>query len=119
MLNYGGERAIELALQVGRTYQSQFLPRDTIVRAGDMGAVLSLMAELYRITADDEWLQAALHHATDAMELFFDAPLPRMAHGRSHYESQQGSSVLVHSLARLAFILEGKDLHGGLSKAMA
>ncbi len=119
LLKYGDHRAEDIAIEAGRTYQTSFLPRDTIVRAGDMGAVLSLMGELYRITGSDEWLQAALHHATDAMELFFDAPLPRMAHGRSHYEAQQGSSVLVHSLARLAFISEGKSLQGGLSQALS
>ncbi len=109
------DRALDLALKASTGYQSEPMRRDLIVRAGDPGLVIALCTELHRRTEDAVWLDAAMLHATDAMELYFDLPLPRMSTGRNHYEAQQGSSVLVHSLARLALHAEGRDLLGGLA----
>jgi hypothetical protein len=114
----GDERGRAMALAAAEVYKESFLPRDTIVRAGDPGAVIGLLAECYRLTNDETWLNVALAHATEALELFFDAPLPRMAHGRQHYEAQQGSSILVHSLARLVCIGKGYACEGGLARPL-
>lgn len=105
--------------QAARGYQQSFIPRDVIVRAGDPAAVIALTSELYRLTGEQVWLEAALQHATDALELYFDCPLPRMSTGRKHYEAQQGSSALVHALARLVLIAEGKPCLGGLAHPLA
>jgi hypothetical protein len=115
----GDDRGLALAERCAAIYRKSFLPRDLIVRAGDLGAVIGLTTELYRITGEQGWLDVALAHATNAMELFFDSPLPRAAWGRRHYESQQGSSVLVHALARLVLVARGKDCPGGLERPMA
>jgi len=111
-------KGIELVMRAARGYLESFIPRDVIVRAGDPGAVIALTGEMYRLTGDQVWLDAALQHATDAMELYFDCPLPRMSTGRKHYESQQGSSALVHALARLVLIAEGRECVGGLARPM-
>ena len=108
------ERGLEVAVRTAQVYKTERMARDLIVRAGDPGLVIGLCTELYRITGGDSWLDAALMHATDAMELYLDLPLPRMSTGRSHYESQQGSSILVHALARLALVAEGEAPEGGL-----
>lgn len=113
----GDSRGLEMAVKAAEVYKRERIARDLIVRAGDPGLVIGLCTELYRLTEQQEWLDTALIHATDAMELFMDLPLPRMSTGRSHYESQQGSSVLVHALARLALIAEGEDPQGGLKEA--
>ncbi len=113
----GDARGLDLAVRAAGVYKSDRMARDLIVRAGDPGLVIGLCTELYRLTEEREWLDAALMHATDAMELYFDLPLPRMSTGRSHYEPQQGSSVLIHALARLALIAEGEELKGGLKEA--
>jgi len=115
----GDERGLALAERCAGIYKASFLPRDTIVRAGDIGAVIGFTTELHRLTGKQEWLDCALAHATDAMELFLDSPLPRVAWGRSHYEAQQGSSGLVHALARLVCVAEGKDCLGGLASPMS
>jgi hypothetical protein len=107
--------AMELVEPAAAVYLKSFIPREQIVRARDPGNVIALMTEFYRRTGERKWLDAAMRHATDALELFFDCPLPRMSLGRRHYESQQGSSELVHSLARLAFVAEGSKLAGGLT----
>lgn len=114
----GDNRGEETGLRAAESYLDSFIPRNTIVRAGDPAAVIALCTEAYRLGRDEKFLTAALTHATDAMELYFDSPLPRMATGRNHYESQQGSSDLVHSLARLYLIAEGKECLGGLADPM-
>lgn len=115
----GDERGAELAVRVAEAYKDSFMPRDLIVRAGDIGSVISLLGEVARVTQSDEWLTVAMSHATDAMELYFDSPMPRCSTGRAHYESQQGSSVLVHALARLILIADGHACEGGLDEPAA
>lgn len=110
------QRGIELVHRAALPYQTQFLPREQIVRAGDPGLVIGLCTELYLATEEKAWLEAAFSHATDALELFFDCPLPKVALGRQHYEAQQGSSILVHALARLYLVAEGQELVGGLAQ---
>ena len=110
----GDERGLELAVRAADVYRTDRMARDLIVRAGDPGLVMGLCTELYLQTQEEIWLDAALLHATDAMELYLDLPLPRMSTGRSHYESQQGSSILVHALARLSLIAGGETPEGGL-----
>lgn len=100
-------------------YLTSFLPRDQIVRARDPANVIAVTTEMARITGEDRWMEAALLHATEALELYFDCPLPRMSTGRSHYEAQQGSGDLVHALARLALLADGKIPRGGLAGAIA
>lgn len=112
----GDDRGKEIVTTVSQAYKEQFIPREQILRAGDPGAVIELLGELFRTTQDWEWLDTAMVHATDAMELYLDCPLPRCALGRTHYEAQQGSSVLVHALSRLYLLAEGKKLSGGLAE---
>lgn len=115
----GDDRGLAFAARAAEVYKTSMVPRDVIIRAGDPGSVIALVGELYRLTGDAAWLDAAMLHATDALELYFDCPLPRMSLGRNHYESQQGSSILVHALARLVMVAEGKPCVGGLEQAMA
>lgn len=109
---------IELVLRGARVYLDSDVPRDLMMRAGDPGAAIALVTECYRRTNESEWLDAALRLATQSLELYFDAPLPRAAIGRAYYESQQGSSVLVHALARLVLVAEGEACVGGLERPM-
>jgi hypothetical protein len=113
----GDDRGLSTVERAARVYHDQRLPRDVIVRAGDPGAVIALAGELHRLTGEARWLDTALVHATDAMELYFDSPLPRVALGRRHYEAQQGSGDLVRALARLVLIAEGRECVGGLMAA--
>jgi hypothetical protein len=112
----GDERGFELVERGMAVYADSLLPSDTIVRAGDPGAVIAMLTECLLRRPHGPWRERALLHATVVMERFFDAPLPRMAQGRSHYEAQQGSGVLIHSLARLICVEQGYDLCGGLAK---
>lgn len=115
----GDDRGIEQVLRCAKVYQQESIPRDLMMRAGDPGAAIAIVSECYRRTGDNAWLDAALSLATEALELYFDAPLPRAALGRAYYEPQQGSSELVHALARLVLIADGIECVGGLERPRA
>ena len=74
------------------------------VRAANVGAVLALFGDLYDLTGEDRWLSAGLDLGGTAVEVFFDAPLPRAAAATDHYESQLGPGFLIHGLARIALL---------------
>ena len=76
------------------------------VRAANVGAVLGLFGDLYDLTGEDRWLSAGLDLGETAIDVFFDAPLPRAAASTDHYESQLGPGFLIHGLARIALLAE-------------
>ena len=70
----GDERGLELALRGAACYHDNPLPRDLMMRAGDPGAAIALVTECYRRTNDARWMDTALSLATEALEVYFDAP---------------------------------------------
>jgi len=74
------------------------------IRAGNVGSVLGLFADLYDLTGNDRWLDAGRGLAGKAIDVYFDAALPRAAASVDHYESQLGPAFLLYNLARLALL---------------
>ena len=103
------ERLLRWAEAVGGSYLDESFPSDVAVPAMDAGLALGLLADLYDITGEPSWLAAGLKLAADLIETYLDADLPRGAAGIDWYESQMGPSFLLHGLARIAMLAEGRE----------
>ena len=109
------EDLIAFASAVGRSAAAEAAEAlkkdDTSVR--DAGQYLSLLLELHVITADPQWMAWWRRDAAAAADMFLDAGLPRIAVGRTHYESQQLPGHSLRALAR-GHLLEtaGVDIGG-------
>ncbi len=97
-------RLLEWAEAVGRAYAREALPQNVAVPAMDAGLGLGLLAELYAISRDKNWLEAGLTLAESLIACYFDAVLPRGAAGIDWYDAQMGPSFLLHGLARIALL---------------
>lgn len=104
----GDARLLDWAAAVGRCYAHQPLPEGVAVPAMDAGLGLGLLADLYDITEEPPWLEAALGLAGALVDGYMDAELPRGALGIDWYESQMGPSFLLHGLARTALLAGGR-----------
>jgi hypothetical protein len=99
------ERVLELAKSIGKGYATQAFPGGVTVPAMDAGMGLGLLADLFDVTGEREWLEAGLGLAEEVRGVYFDdAPLPRGASGIDWYESQMGPGFLLHGMARLAVL---------------
>lgn len=99
------DRLLTWARAAGHAYAHEPFPTTTNVPALDAGLALGLLADLYDVTRDTVWRDAALSLASRLLPVYFDAaPLPRGAAGIDWYESQMGPSYLLHGLARAALI---------------
>lgn len=66
----------------------------------DAGQYLSLLCELHACTGEARWLRLWERDAPLIAAAYLDAPLPRLATGGAHYESQQLPGHLLRGLAR-------------------
>jgi hypothetical protein len=99
------DRLLAWASAAGRAYAREPFPTTTHVPALDAGLALGLLADLYDVTRDAAWHDAALALAERLVPIYFDdAPLPRGAAGIDWYESQMGPAYLLHGFARAALI---------------
>ena len=100
----GDRRLFDWAAAVGHAYAREALPDDVAVPAMDAGLGLGLLADLYSVSGDKNWLDSGLALAESAIACYFDAVLPRGAAGIDWYESQMGPSFLQHGLAHIALL---------------
>lgn len=98
------ERLLAWAAAVGKRYRSDPMPDDLAIPAMDAGLGLGLLADLYALTEDAEWLSAGVFLATQLLGTYCDEPIPRGAAGIAWYESQMGPSFLIHGLARIGLM---------------
>jgi hypothetical protein len=75
----------------------------------DAGLGLGLLADLYDLTGEPRWRQAALDLGERLIDIYLDAPLPRGAAGIGWYESQMGPCFLLHGLARTALLARDSE----------
>ena len=97
-------RLLDWALAVGKGYTSTAFPADVAVPALDAGLGIGLLADLYEITGDRDWLTDAESLASKVAELYCDCVIPRGAAGIDWYESQMGPSFLLHGIARVGLM---------------
>lgn len=102
------ERLLQWAQAVGRGYRDQPMSGDLHVPAMDVGLGIGLLADLYDVTGDEQWLNAGLALSETAIAAYFEQgkPLPRGASGIDFYDSQMGPSFLLHGLTRVALLAE-------------
>ncbi|MBD04099.1 MAG: hypothetical protein CME24_07115 [Gemmatimonadetes bacterium] len=99
-------RLLEWAQSVGERYASEPLPSSVNVPAMDAGLGLGLLADLYELTSEPRWLDAALQLSARLLDVYFQRVLPAGASGIDWYESQMGPGFLLHGLARTALLSE-------------
>lgn len=98
------ERLLRCAEAVGRAYLAEPFPAGVAVPAMDSGMTVGLLADLYDITRQTEWLDGGLELADQLAGIYLDGGLPRGAAGIDWYESQMGPSFILHGLARIAML---------------
>ena len=91
---------------MGERYASEPLPSSVNVPAMDAGLGLGLLADLYELTSEPRWLDAALQLSARLLDVYFQRVLPAGASGIDWYESQMGPGFLLHGLARTALLSE-------------
>jgi hypothetical protein len=101
-------RHLAWAEAVGRAYRAAEFPGDVAVPAMDAGLAVGLLADLYDITGEEDWLAGAVALGERVAAIYLDAPLPRGAAGVDWYESQMGPSSVLHGLARTALLAEDR-----------
>jgi len=104
----GDTRLRTLAESVGLYNTTHDIPKDVNVPAKDAGATLEVLADLYDITGEKEWLKRGLSLAETVLDIYFDHQLPRGASGIEIYESQLLPSYFLHGLSRLALLSKDK-----------
>lgn len=103
-------RLLDWAASAGRRYATEPFPANTQVPAMDAGLGLGLLADLYDLTRDATWRDAALDCAEKLIAVYFDDnPLPRSAAGIDYCDSQSGPGFLLHGLARVAQLADDPD----------
>jgi hypothetical protein len=102
------QRLMTWAQAVGRGYRDQPMPTDLQAPAMDVGLGLGVLADLYALTGDKQWLDAGRSLAGRAVATYFEPgkALPRGASGIDFYDSQMGPSFLLHGLTRVALLAE-------------
>ncbi|MDO8588771.1 MAG: hypothetical protein Q7T82_17210 [Armatimonadota bacterium] len=103
------EKFLRWAETVGRFHLSEPFPRDIATPANDVGLALGLLADLYEITGDKTWRDGGLNMATTLLDVYMDNDIPRGAAGIDWYESQMGPAFLLHGLARIALLADGRE----------
>jgi hypothetical protein len=103
------ERFLEFAESVARGYLDEPLPTDAVVPVCDAGTVIALFADLYDVTRERIWLEQGMKIASDLVQKYFDRELPRGEMHIEYYDSQMGSGIFLHSLARLALLATNPD----------
>ena len=110
-------RLLEWATAVATRYAAEPIPADVQAPAMDAGLGIALLADLFDITRDRTWMDAALRLAAQVIPIYWDTPsvsfsdpasppIPRGAAGIDFYESQMGPGFLLHALARTALLAQ-------------
>ena len=102
------ERLLNWADNAGRWYLKSPFPEGEPVPAMDAGLAVELLADLYDLTGDTDWLEQGFELAGTLISIYMNGDLIRGAAGVSWYESQMVPGDLLHGLARLALLA----LHG-------
>jgi len=97
------------AMAIATLYEKKPIPKRRKVRARDAAQALQLLTNLFDLTSQQRWADAADRLARQVMEQLFDHPLPRCATGSRWYENQLGTTYLLHALARYALLVD-RDL---------
>jgi hypothetical protein len=103
-------RLLDWACAAGECYATQPLPSGVQVPAMDAGLGLGLLADLYDVTGEVSWLEAAQRLAEALLPIYYPevggrvTELPVGAAGIDWYESQMGPGFLLHGLARTALL---------------
>ncbi|MDO8683237.1 MAG: hypothetical protein Q7N50_07140 [Armatimonadota bacterium] len=105
----GAIKPLQWAEAVGRFYLKEEIPEGIATPAQDAGLALDLLADLYDITGDREWLNGGTRLAYKLIVKYLDKDIPRAAAGVDWYESQMGPGFLLHGLARIALLSDGRD----------
>ena len=92
------------AREAGQAYLETSFPEGVPVPAMDAGMGLGLLADLYDLTGEADWLAGGTALAERLIGIYMDRDLPRGAAGIDWYESQMGPSFLIHGLARIALM---------------
>lgn len=104
------KRLLDWAVAAGQGYVQEAFPRQIAVPAMDAGLALGLLADLFEITKDKQWLDSGLSLAELLMQHYFQFDLPCGAANIDWYESQMGTGFLMHGLSRLALMArDGRD----------
>ena len=102
-------RLLEWAASVGRRYAAEPFPEGVSAPAMDAGMGLGLLADLYDVTDDAQFLDAAATLSGRIVATFFGGDLLRSAVEIDWYESQMGPGFLLHGLARTALLAMDRD----------
>ncbi len=103
----GDRRCLDLAAGIARYYAEADLKPDSDTRARVFGCTCGLMLDIYELTGDQRWLEAAERWARQGIELLYCDGLFRGAAGLWYYESELFVSTLVYELVRLEGIRRG------------
>lgn len=101
-------RLFDWAASAGRRYLAEPMPGDVAAPAMDSGLALGLLADLYDISGEQVWLEGGLALARKLAETYFRGELPASAAGIDWYESQMGPGFLLHGLARICLLADGR-----------
>jgi hypothetical protein len=103
-------RLLSFAQGIGRCCAASEIPAGVTIPVKDAGMQLSLLAELYSLTREGQWLSEARRWADVLVPLFMPRDLPRGALGLSIYESQLLPGHLLRGLARVALLNDQQDI---------
>ena len=103
------ERLLNWADGAARWHLGTPFPEGVPVPAMDAGLAIELLADLYDLTGDTDWLDQGLDLARALLLIYMDGDLVRGAAGIDWYESQMVPGDLLHGLARLALLAMRRD----------
>lgn len=103
------ERLLNWADGAARWHLRTPFPEGVPVPAMDAGLAIELLADLYDLTGDTDWLDQGLDLARALSLIYMDGDLVRGAAGIDWYESQMVPGDLLHGLARLALLAMRRD----------
>lgn len=103
------ERLLTWARSVGERYAVEPIPDGVQAPAMDAGLGLGLLADLFELTGEVAWIEAALQLSGRLIDVYFRRQLPSGAAGIDWYESQMGPGFLLHGLARTALLAEDRE----------
>lgn len=103
------ERLLNWADGAARWHLRTPFPEGVPVPAMDAGLAIELLADLYDLTGDSDWLDRGMELARTLIPVYMDGDLVRGAAGIDWYESQMVPGDLLHGLARLALLAMRRD----------
>ncbi len=107
----GQSRLLDTALMLGRQMAATPIPASPSLHlpAMDAAMILDAYCDLYELTRDQVWHDHARHLGQHILNTYFQNALPVGASGIDWYESQLGTSYLIHAMARLYYLLQSPD----------